>query len=172
MNSPACAGRVSRMRPSMSGASACAAGDERLIDQRANGSADLASQISRAMRCCSFIAGLIARCFHLLRELASILRGARTFFLRVGEDAEPLEPRALDEVEQVFEFLFGLAGKADDERRADGDAGNAGADACDEVLDVLAATSRGASARASADGCAAAACRCSGRLCRTRRCRR
>src|SRR5205085_1515944 len=42
------------------------------------------------------------------------------------------------EIEQVFKLLLGLAGETDDEGRADGDAGDPGADAGDECLDVFA----------------------------------
>src|SRR5262249_36431843 len=52
---------------------------------------------------------------------------------------EALEAGALDEVEEVLELLLGLAGESDDESGADRDAGNAGANPGDEILDVLAA---------------------------------
>ena len=77
--------------------------------------------------------------FDLLRELAFHFGGARAFLLRVAKDAEPLKAGAADEVEEVLEFLLGLAGEADDEGGSDRDAGDAGTDAGEEGLDVLGA---------------------------------
>ena len=80
----------------------------------------------------------VARLFDLGGELAFHFTCATAFFLTVGEDAEALEPCALDEVEEVFKFFLRLAGESDDERGADGDSGDAFADALHEGLDVLA----------------------------------
>ena len=76
---------------------------------------------------------------HLGGNLVGHLGGARAFFLRVAEDAEALELRLADEVAQFVDVGLGFAGEADDEGRAQRDAGDAGADALDEVADVGAA---------------------------------
>src|SRR6266576_5231651 len=46
-------------------------------------------------------------------DLAGHFSGAGAFLLRVGEDAESLEPGFLDEIAQRFKARFGLAWKAD-----------------------------------------------------------
>ena len=53
-------------------------------------------------------------------------RGA--FFVRVAEDAEPVEFGFSDELFEDFEVRGGFAGEADDEAGAEGDAGDGGAD--------------------------------------------
>ncbi len=54
------------------------------------------------------------------------------------KNAEALEADALDEFHERLEVLLGLAGEADDESGADRETGNAGAEALDEALDMLA----------------------------------
>src|SRR5207253_3077063 len=104
------------------------AGDEGLVGQASEGAADLGLADLAGNALLEFHGLFVADGFDLLRELALHFRGARTLFLRIAEDAEPLEAGAADEVEKVLEFLLGLAGKADDEGGAQGDAGDAGAD--------------------------------------------
>ena len=53
----------------------------------------------------------------LLGQVVGQPRGRRVGLERVGEDAQPLEPRRPDEGEQLLELRLGLAGEADDERR-------------------------------------------------------
>ena len=101
------------------------AGDFRGVHEGADGAADLRGADFAGDALLEFHRALVAGLFHFHRELAVEFRGARTFLLAVGEDAEALETRALDEVEEGLEFLLGLAGEADDEGGADGDAGDA-----------------------------------------------
>ena len=76
-------------------------------------------------------------CFTLSGIWPAIAPGARAVLLRIGKHAEPLEFRFADEIEQRLKARLGLAGKADDERRPQRDAGNAGADFFDQIHDVL-----------------------------------
>ena len=48
--------------------------------------------------------------------------GRRAFFVRIGEHADVVEPVIGDEAAQLIDVCLGLAGKADDERRPEGDA--------------------------------------------------
>ena len=48
-------------------------------------------------------------------EMTFALGGARSFLLRVAENAQAFEPRLLDEVEQRLEILLRFPGKADNE---------------------------------------------------------
>ena len=75
--------------------------------------------------------------FYFVWNLPGHFSGASVFLLRVGENAEPLEFRLADEIEQRLKIFLRLAGKTDDERRAQRDAGNPGADAFEQVHDVL-----------------------------------
>ena len=102
--------------------------------------------------------------FHLVGNLAGHRAGARAVFLGIGKHAEPLEFGFADEIQQRVEARLRLAGKTDDERRPQRDAGNAGADGFGSNPRCIAARFRGASVRACFRGCAGAACPRSARL--------
>ena len=57
--------------------------------------------------------------------------------LRIGEHAQPLEARRPDEFQQRLKIFLRLAGKSDNERRAQSDARHARADSGDEIDNVL-----------------------------------
>lgn len=67
------------------------------------------------------------------------LGATRAFLLRIPENAEAFEFGFADKRLEFGDIGFGLARKADNEGGADGDAGDAGADALDEIADVVAA---------------------------------
>ena len=93
---------------------------------------------SAAISFCSFITRCQRASFTFGANLVLHLRAARAFLLRIAENAEPLEFRFADELAEFVDVRLGFAGKADDERRAHRDAGNAGADALDQIADVVA----------------------------------
>ena len=66
-------------------------------------------------------------------ELGVELEGFGALFVGVGEDAEPVDLRGLDEGFELLVVVFGLAGEADDEAGADDDAGDDAAGLLDEV---------------------------------------
>ncbi len=59
--------------------------------------------------------------------------GLGAVLVGVGEGAHPVELGLAHEVAEFFEFFFGLAGEADDERRAEGQVGNGAAHFCDRA---------------------------------------
>ena len=62
-------------------------------------------------------------CFDFLRHRIGQGVGRGAFDRRIGEAADAVELRFFEEVEQLLELGFGLAGKADDEGAADGEVG-------------------------------------------------
>src|SRR5688572_15716657 len=74
--------------------------------------------------------------FELIRDLVLHAASARAFFLGVSEDAEALEFRVADKIEQRLERGFGFAREADDESGAQCNARHAGADARNKFADV------------------------------------
>src|SRR5205823_8473904 len=61
---------------------------------------------------------------------------ARPVLLRIFENAEPFEPRPLDEFQQRRERLLGFAGKTDDECRAQSYAWNSRAQSVNQLFDM------------------------------------
>ena len=61
-------------------------------------------------------------------------RRRRARLERVGKDADALETRRFDEVEQFLELRLGLAGEADDERRPQRQVGDRRAQLAEQVL--------------------------------------
>ena len=82
-------------------------------------------------------------------DVAGHRGGARSLFAAVFEDAGAFEACLVDEREQLVVVGFRLAGKSDDECRAQRDARDAGADSADQVADVRRRRFRASSARAS-----------------------
>ena len=68
--------------------------------------------------------------------MAFHLGGASAVFAAVFKDTGAFEAGFVEEGEQFGVVFGGFAGEADDEGRADGDAGDAGADFFDEGADV------------------------------------
>ena len=64
------------------------------------------------------------------------------FFVAIGEDAQPVELRGLNELAQFFEIFLGFAGKSDDHAGADRDAGNGCADALEQFQKNIARARR------------------------------
>src|SRR4051794_40892387 len=67
---------------------------------------------------------LASSLFHLLGNLTRHSPGASSFFLRVSEHAESLEPGFTNEIEERLKIGLRLSRKPNDERRAQGNAGN------------------------------------------------
>ena len=80
------------------------------------------------MDCCSFIRRRLRDFDGALGDLGVERECAGAFFVGVAEDAEPVELRFADELLQEFKVAERLAGEADDEAGAEGDAGDGGAD--------------------------------------------
>ncbi len=116
------------------GVAAC---HEWLIHQRADSAADLCGGDFSGDFLLKFHGLAVAGGLGFVGDLVLHFGGARTFFLRIGEDAEAFEPGAFDEVEEVFEFLFGFAREPDNEGGTDMDAGDACPDPGDEIFDVF-----------------------------------
>ena len=62
----------------------------------------------------------------------------RGVLVGVAEDAEPVELRGFDELQQLFEIRFGLAGESDDEAGADRDARNRAPDLFEQLQEDVA----------------------------------
>ena len=59
-------------------------------------------------------------------------------FIGIREYAQPVELRSFDEIAQDFEIGFGLAGETDDHAGADSDARNGGANAFQQLQEIIA----------------------------------
>ena len=70
--------------------------------------------------------------------MAVEFHGAGAFFLGVLENPGALEAEFMDEIEQLLEILFRLAGETYDERSTDAEAGDARAHPAQEIADVIA----------------------------------
>src|SRR5207253_8676341 len=55
------------------------------------------------------------------RDLVGKRDGGRPLLARIGEDAEPVEARLLEELQRVLERRLGLTREADEDSRADGE---------------------------------------------------
>src|SRR5712691_3708644 len=71
---------------------------------------------------------------HLGIDLIGELDGRRAFLRRIREDAETVEADVGQELQEVLEGDLGLAGKADEHRRADGQTGDCCAKVAEHVL--------------------------------------
>ena len=80
----------------------------------------------------------MTRVLDLGRDLVWHFCRARPVFLRIFEDAEPFKSSAFDKLEQRLELRVSLAGESNDEGRAQGEAGNAGAQFVDQILNMMA----------------------------------
>src|SRR3990170_2321027 len=69
-------------------------------------------------------------------DLAGHFARASAFFTRISEHTQPLEPGALNEIEQGLEGCFRFARKSHDEGGAQGNSGNASPDAIDQIDNV------------------------------------
>src|SRR4051794_3870886 len=89
--------------------------DQRLIDEQSQFASDvLRRNFSGDFLLCQHCTA-VSFVFYTRGNLSRHLRRTGALLLRIFEDAEPLEPRAFNEVEQRFEFDIGLARKANDE---------------------------------------------------------
>src|SRR4029077_9122129 len=79
----------------------------------------------------------VARILGFQGNLARHFRSARAFFLRILEYSEALKSSAPDEIKKAGEFLFGFAGKSDDESGTQRHARNSSAQLVDQTFDVL-----------------------------------
>jgi hypothetical protein len=105
-----------------------------LVDDDGQPLADLGLEDFGADRLLRLHEALPAALLNLGRhEGEAQLVGRRAFHRLVFERADAVELRFFQPVEQQFEILFGLAGEADDEGRADGEIGAAGAPGLDAV---------------------------------------
>src|SRR5947208_11633028 len=78
----------------------------------------------------------VARVFNLRRNLVRHFRRARALFLRIFEYPEPFKSSAPNKIEKSREFCLRLARESDDESRAQGYAGNSGAQFMNQIFDV------------------------------------
>ena len=76
---------------------------------------------------------------HLGQDLVGHLGATRAVLSRVAENTEAFELGLLDKLAELGDVGVGFAGEADDESSADRDARDAGADALDQVANVVAA---------------------------------
>ena len=114
------------------------AGDAGFFDEDLHGAADLGG-VEAFGEGLEFAHGAVPAAFDGFVMDASVhVVGFGAFFAAVAEDACAFEFGIADEVEEFGEVFFGFAGEADDESGADGEAGDAGAHAVDEVADVVA----------------------------------
>ena len=116
-----------------------AASDARFFHEHAQGLADMALADARGDFLLELHQPVPTRFLSLGGNLVFHLRAARAFFLRVTEHAQALEFRFADEGFEFGDVGLGFTGEADDKRGAYGDAGNARADAFDEIADVVTA---------------------------------
>ena len=82
----------------------------------------------------------------LLVNLTVHLRGGGVFLRRVGKAAEPVKPHRAHKIAELGVLLLGLAGEAGDQRRAQRQPGQRGAQPGDRILNrmaVAAAAHRG-----------------------------
>src|SRR5262249_18045562 len=98
-----------------------AAGAVKLVDDHLLARADLALETSRGNRLLMTHEAMPALLLDRLGNGGRKLVGARPRDRLVTEAADAIELRVIEPIEQESEILFTLAGKADDEGRADGE---------------------------------------------------
>jgi len=80
---------------------------------------------------------LLAALFDRVGNVTLHFGRARSLLLRISEHTQPLEAGRTNELQQRLKILLRLAGEPDDESGAQGDAGDAGPNAGNEIDDIL-----------------------------------
>ncbi len=121
---------------STSGASASERAVRLVLDEHAEGLADLGGGDLAGNALLETHGFPETRLLHLRKNLARHLRRPGTLLAGIGKDPKTLETDGGDEIEQGLEMLLGLAGEADDERGAERQPGDARAEAADQLFDM------------------------------------